>query len=378
MKSVALFLSFLAAAAQAQQAPLDLLRDMETIPFQQRAVAVDQFLDDHPLNPVAQTGSDTLVLLYRGPCRDVRLAGDHTAWNDGIAFRHIPGTDLWYLADAYPSKARLDYKIVVDGTWRLDPRNPLTCVGGFGPNSELQGRDYRAPAWLAEESTIPCRLDTFEVVSPQLGDTRTVVVAVPGGATDTPRPLLIVHDGLEYLTLGGLRHYLDVAGGGPFGSKLPICVCIPPVQRTAEYAESRQEAFGRFVVETVMPLIEVRYADIGEVGAPWGSMGASYGGRITLDLARRYPDRFDRLAPMSPAIAPEQHDGIAARDPAGLRIYLNWGRYDIPGLIPACERFDTMLTERGFPHRTEVLPQGHSWGLWRDTLAQAFHTLYIP
>jgi len=376
MRILIVLLTMIAASAQAANSTSAALLSLEQLPYQQRTDAVDLLLSIYRTNPIHETGSDSLTLFYRGPGDSVRLAGDHTNWRDSLAFRHLTGTGLWYLTAALPRDGRLDYKLVVDGDWRLDPRNPDTCTGGFGPNSELRGQDYLRPAWIDAPAATACRLDTLRVESSRLGDVRTVVVAVPGGEIDGHRPFLIVHDGLEYLTLADLRHYLDVVGGTDFGPRLPICVCVPPVQRTAEYAESRQEAFGQFVTETLMPMIEERYADIGAVGQPWGSLGASYGGRITLDLARRYPARFDRLAPMSPSIAPEQHDGIAALPAATFTIYLNWGIFDIPDLIPGCERFDEMLTKRGISHTTEVLPQGHSWGLWRDTLDAAFHTLY--
>ena len=36
----------------------------------------------------------------------------------------------------FPADARIDYKIVVDGRWQLDPGNPAVQRSGFGDNSE--------------------------------------------------------------------------------------------------------------------------------------------------------------------------------------------------------------------------------------------------
>lgn len=370
-----LVLAMMASIPSADASPLE---NLQGLPFPERQATVDALLEAHPSNPVHDAASDTLLLLYRGPGRDVGIAGDWTGWQPMSEFRHVPGTDLWVLPATFPVDARLDYKLVVDGAWSLDPRNPHTMMSGFGPNSELRGPAYRSPWWLDAPGPVPCRLDTLEIATPTLGGSRTVVVAVPPGADHAPRPFLLVHDGLEYLEIARLHDYLAAVAARDPGLPLPICVCVPPVRRTEEYAGALQTAFTGWVVDELRPQIEERYADVGRTGEPWGSLGASYGGRITLDLARRHPDRFDRLAPMSPSVASEQHDGVAALDPTSVRLYVNWGTWDIPGLIPGCERFAGMLGERGFDHVVEVLPQGHSWGLWRDTLDAAFRFLYDP
>ncbi len=101
-------------------------------------------------------------------------------------------------------------------------------------------------------------------------------------------------------------------------------------------------------------------------------------GSISLYLARHYPGHFDRVVAMSPAVTPAQHHGIEALDPASLKLYVNWGVYDIQSLIPGCESFVEMLANKGFEHLVEVKPQGHSWGFWRDSLIPAFRYIYAP
>jgi enterochelin esterase family protein len=340
------------------------LEHLETLPLAQRQAAVDALLAAHPADPAGP------LLLYRGTGRDVRLAGDFTDWQPDVVLHHVPGTDLWTYRFELPDMARVDYKLVRDGQWLLDPRNPRRAVSGFGENSEYAGPAYRPPDRVGRTDLLVCAFDTLQVASPELGDVRTVVVVTPPGATG---PYLLVHDGLEYITFADLPGALGRLHELHPAARLPVCVCVPPVLRTEEYATSLQEPFGRFVVETLRPLIETR---LGERGA-WGSLGASYGGNVSLYLARRYPERFDRVAAMSPAVAPEQHDGVAALDPASLKLYVNWGTYDIRRLIPGCERFAAMLDARGFDHLVEVRPQGHAWFFWRDTLEPALRRLYV-
>ncbi len=357
--------------AFANSTPQQYLQDLSKLPMHERQNAVDRFLGDFPTNPVL-TDSDSVLMVYVGPGRELHLVGDFTDWQPRIAMTHVPGTDLWYHAMDLPPESRLDYKFTRDGSWILDPRNPLTCTGGFGPNSELRGRDYETPAFMKTVSTSVCRLDTLHVPTPQLGGSREVVVVTPPGADGPERRYLLVHDGLEYIALADLVKALAWLSAGP--AMLPICVCVPPVRRTEEYATDLQDDFGRFIVDSLIPQIEKRYGERG----PWGSMGASYGGEISLYLARRYPEHFDRVAVMSPAIAPAQHQGVEVLDPASLKLYVNWGIYDIQPLIPACEGFVNILKEKGFEHMVEVKPQGHSWGFWRDSLIPALRYLYAP
>lgn len=342
------------------------LETIETLPYQQRAALVETFLTDHPHNPVDG------VIYYRGPGHALVLAGDFTDWKPTAAMEHVPGTGLWRYVTDFPADARVDYKIVRDGQWILDPRNPRQAMGGFGANSEFQGIDYRLPDWVNRTDLPSCSFDTLSVHSPELGDTRTVVVVTPPPGPSSAGAYLLVHDGLEYIDLAGLAGALGRLRELNPNLSLPTCICVPPVRRTEEYATSLQTRFGDFIVQTLLPLIESRYGACGR----WGTMGASYGGRISLHLAHRYPDQFDRVIAMSPSISDQEQAGVGALDPDQTKLYVNWGTYDIQRLIPGCEAFVAMLAERGFDHQVQVLAQGHAWGFWRDTLVPALEFVY--
>jgi len=359
--------------ATAGASPRRIVCELESLPMPQRQPAAERLLADHPVNPVRLPGTDSFLMLYAGPGRDLQLVGDFTDWQPRIPLTHIQGTNLWYHELEFPGDVRVDYKFVRDGTWLLDPRNPLTCMSGFGPNSELRGAAYREPPFAgAPDGAGTCRLDTLRIQTPQLGGARTGVVVVPPGGDRPDRRYLLVHDGLEYVSIARLAQAMTWLAAEAPDVRLPICVCIPPGRRTKEYATTLQNEFGAFVVDTLIPLIEERYGERGR----WGTMGPSYGGRICLHLAHTYPDHFDRVAAMSPSVSTREHQGIAGLDPATLKFYVNWGRYDIQRLIPGCEGFVKMLDNKGFEHLVDVRPQGHSWGFWRDALIPALTYLY--
>jgi enterochelin esterase family protein len=185
-----------------------------------------------------------------------------------------------------------------------------------------------------------------------------------------------VHDGLEYITLASIHHILAYMAVHYPEVTLPICVCVPPVNRTEEYQTTQQEAFGQFIVETVIPFVNVNFATIPNDPDRWGSMGASNGGNISLYLAGTYPEQFHNLVLMSPYIPTEQYSLIAAQPPGTYDIYLNWGTYDIPLLVPLIEEFNAMLVDLEVNHYKKQFNEGHSWGLWRATIDEGLQFLF--
>jgi hypothetical protein len=83
---------------------------------------------------------------YRGTARDVTLAADMNGWDPARdPLTRVADTDLFFLSLQFPADARLDYKLVSDGQWLLDPLNPRTILGGYGPNSQAMMPRYVPP-----------------------------------------------------------------------------------------------------------------------------------------------------------------------------------------------------------------------------------------
>lgn len=349
----------------------DFLALLNMTPSQERQALVDSFIANLP-GGEAPVKEDTMAFfIYSGSATSMAVAGDMTWWSPDLYMVNVMSTTFWYRELACPPDARLDYKFVRNGSeWMLDPLNPHTCAGGYGPNSELAMPDYVQPPEIDDYGYPPCGIDTYEAFfSPQLNNSRTIQVVTPPGYDSTATyPTFIVHDGLEYVALAYLDRVLAFLAAHYPGATLPICVCVPPVNRTEEYAGSQQQAFGQFITETVVPFVNERYGTTPDDPTRWGSMGASNGGNISLYLAGTYPQQFRRLVIMSPYVPREQADLIAAQPPETYRIYMNWGSYDIQSLIPLIESFDDMMEQQGIPHQSRLFHEGHSWGLWRATI----------
>lgn len=376
------FLCFLFVGLGVQFAGADGFNDFITLvnitPGDQRQALVDSLMADLPGGRAPITEADRAWFLYQGTASSLAIAGDMNGWNPNISLNLISGTDLWYRGFLCEPDARLDYKLVRNGSqWLLDPLNPATCAGGFGPNSELAMPDYVQPPEIANHGLPEGSLHVWpNVWSPQLANNRTIRLLTPPDYVEgETRDLCIVHDGQDYLALAYLARVCAWLEDQHPGLSLPVFVCVPPVNRSEEYDGSQQQAFGEFITQTVLPMA-LDSLDMSGEPEHLMTMGASSGGDISAYLAGAYPELFDMLILMSPYLPVEQQQLLAARDPATLKIYMNWGSYDIPLLLPLIEESVQIFNEGGFDHLSRMYHEGHSWGLWRATIDEALLFLY--
>lgn len=334
-----------------------------------RAALVDSLLGATRSFPLRENDT-TVHVLFVGEADTVRVAGEMNGW-DGTAWRlaRVPGTTLWHRTLHAEADARIEYKLVVDGVWMLDPRNPHTCTGGFGPNSELRMPRYVASVDAPIDASVPRgRLIDTVVTSRALGNSRTVQVYLPAGFEGmTARcGVVLVHDGSDYVTMAQMPTVLDTLIHA--GRMTPvIALFIPPVDRSAEYADARRDAFTTFVADTVLPAVERRYGGV-RTAAERLVLGASNGGNSALYMAAMRPDIFANVAAQSSNVIAEIMSRMDVTPPLPLRVHLDIGSYDIPVLQPLVRGLARVLAARGYEHRFLENHEGHSWCNWRARL----------
>jgi enterochelin esterase family protein len=342
--------------------------------------------------PLTQEGRATFV--YRGEAHEVGLVGDTSHWMQPTPFERIEHTDLFVLRQRYETDARLDYKLVVDGKWMLDPLNRRRSASGFGRNSELCMPDYVPhPEALYNARLKHGRILHEELYSRVLRQRRRYHIYLPPGHDEgTPYPVLYFQDGHEYMSLAKAHHILDalIAAG-----TLPpsIGIFVDPIERMREYATN--DRYVAFLVGELMEKLDKEYA-VSAGSQNRTLVGDSMGGLISLYLAYRFPRRFGRVLSHSGAfswgyseLAPASWRGmrlhrfcdeVRAAD-LPLRVFLAIGTYErhvgTSDLVVANERMAADLasnpTVLGVTLRK--YHQGHSWGLWRDTLAEGLEWL---
>jgi enterochelin esterase-like enzyme len=326
-----------------------------------------------------------VTFVYRGAADAVLLR----LWISGLPaaqpLERLGATDVWALHMELPESSRVEYKFdVVRGgasEWITDPLNPVKATDPFGANSVCQGHGYRRPQWtqfdpLARAGSIV----ELGIESREFGGSRRVRAYVPARYRRTRRyPLLIVHDGDDYLRFAELKVVLD---------NLVHRLEVPPLvaalvqspDRLVEYAGDERHA--RHLVNEVLPAFAERFS-LREEPAARALMGASFGAVAALHAAWMHPGVFGRLLLESGSFAFSdigQHRRTPVFDPVvrfvnefrrapgecAQRIYLSCGVYE--SLIYENRSLVPLLSGRGLQVRFEEVRDGHNWENWRDRL----------
>jgi len=318
-------------------------------------------------------------------------------WVFGLAsrqqFQRIPHTHAFYLPLDLPRGARVEYKFeVVRGDQShlmQDPRNPRRAYDPFGSNSVCPASSYSEPEWVGHD--VNARSGTLtegSLSSTAFGDERRFLVYLPAEARAGKKyPLLVVHDGKDFLhfarmktLLDNLIHRHEVA---------PLLVCFTSGERRNwEYAANDLHA--DFLARELIPALEEEFSIL--PGAEHrGLMGASFGAVASLHTALRHPGAFGNLLLQSGSFAFTdigEHDRGPMWDPIvqfvnGLRetkptidtrVYQSCGTFE--PLIYYNRSLVPLFQQCAAAHRFTEAPDGHNWINWRDRLREALTWLY--
>lgn len=334
--------------------------------------------------PLAQ-GTRAVFLLTSGSATSAQVAGDHNGWDpsqDNMA--HVGGTTLWYKSYTFEEDARIDYKFVLNGSnWILDPRNPRHVTGGYGPNSELAMPGYVDPPEILEVPDIPHgTVERLTFTSSQLGNTRTVRVYTPPGydPQNQAYPVIYVHDGTEYITLGSMDNVLDYCIEHHICEPV-VAVFVDPVDRMDEYW--RNDAFMEMFVTELIPWVEDQYSIVDDP-AYRAVMGCSLGGVTSVYFGLHHPETFGLIGGHSSALwisGGATVDEVDASQPNDLAYYLDVGTYEGGTQLEDNQQLRDILQDRNNRIVYAEWHEGHSWGNWRahidDLLATLFPVTYV-
>jgi enterochelin esterase family protein len=338
-------------------------------------------------------GEGWALFAFRGPADEVRL--HH--WIQGLPsarpFEHAAGTDLWTLELELQHAARVEYKLeVLHGARRQlirDPLNPHTARDPFGANSVVQGPGYVVPEWASEHATTR----RGEVLERRLhcetfGDVRPLSIYLPARFRETRRyPLLVVHDGLDYLeftrfatVLDNLIHRLEIP---PL-----VAAFVQSPNRMEEYAAN--ELHPRFLVDELLPLLEEEFPLLANP-RDRALVGASFGAVASLHAAWRRPGPFGKLLLQSGSFAFTDigdHDRGPLFDPVvkfvnefrrapgrpAQQVFISCGIYE--SLIYYNRSLLPAMQKTGAAVRMVEAQDGHNWENWRDRLREGLTWLF--
>ncbi|MDX1460800.1 MAG: alpha/beta hydrolase-fold protein [Xanthomonadales bacterium] len=326
-----------------------------------------------------------ITFVYQGEADEVFLR----CWISGLdaaqPFHRLGETDLWMTTIELPPESRIEYKFEVVGEGGrqllLDPFNPVRAHDPFGANSVCQGAGYTRPEWTLENPhSRRGSLKEVRVRSRSFGETRRARVYLPARYREASGyPVLIVHDGDDYLRFAQLDTVLDNL---ITALEIPemVVVLTQSHDRLREYAADERHA--EFVAGELLPHLERRFALASE---PRSRVlgGASFGAIATLHAATTHPGVFGNLLLQSGSFAFSdlgRHQRGPAFDPVvkfmnafresdarpAERIYMSCGIYE--SLIYENRSLLPNLQKRGIETVLDEARDAHNWENWRDRL----------
>lgn len=341
--------------------------------------------------PVVRGTSVTFA--WRGEADAVFLRHWIFGLDSAQAFARVDGTDVWVLGLELPEGSRVEYKLeIVRGAERRliqDPLNAGRANDPFGSNSVVHAAGYEVPDWtLSDPLARQGSLERLMIASDVLGEARPVTVYLPARFRRSRRyPLLIVHDGEDYLRFSSLETVLDNLVHR-LETQAMVVALIQSPDRMREYADD--PAHAEFLVRELVPLLEQRYPLVGTPEAR-GLVGASLGAVASLSAAWRHPGFFHHLLLQSgsfvftdigehgrgPAFDPVvRFMNEYRRDPGrpAEQVFVSCGMYE--SLIYYNRSLVPLLQSTGMAVRWSEARDGHNWENWRDRLREGLSWLF--
>jgi enterochelin esterase family protein len=366
------------------------LTRVKALPPPGRNAEIRDYLASKP-RPIIESDS-VLIFVWFGHADSVLVNGSlQSGWRQPEKLERVPcGGDsaLFFRRYIVPSDAALEYQLVVDGRYGLDPGNVRTTPDGDFANSQAVMPRFRPTPWAAVRPDVPHgTIDTLLFTPADTGLVpRQVFVYRPhGSAPEGGYALAVVHDGgtaLRFLSLTTIADNMIAAGEvPPF-----IAVFVPPGERVPEYRGFKEVRYMNALADELVPLIERRY---GTARDPFrrACLGISDGGHCALLAPLVRGDVFGSCAGQSSTINKDLLDRLGRRMMEGplsprTRIYQQVGRFDIIGgglnFLEQNRAFAALLARTGVHHRFVESSDGHEWPAWRERVPEILRFLFKP
>jgi len=318
-----------------------------------------------------------------------------------VRLERIGHNGIFALHLVMPPKARIEYTFGInyasgEQEIRPDPRNPRLAWCPFGPKSVVTTEFYCEPDWtLHDPQQAKGQLNEFDLYSLELASHRRFWIYTP--ATPPPPagyPLLLVHDGNDYLDYSGIQDALDNLIGNNLIA--PVLVALTkPENRNEEYSCTREHP--AYLMKELAPWIRERYP-VSRRREDTALMGASFGAVASIYAAYNFPDDvgllflqsgsfvFQHVVRATAFFEPiDEFDRIThflESDffPAGpkehMRIYHSCGTFET--ILSYNRSFANELSAAGHEINYRESHDGHNWISWRDHFKDGLRYLFPP
>ena len=353
--------------------------------------AIDSLLRE---NRIPLVEGSTCTFLWRGQADWVGIEHRTMGIPIPLPLRRLKGTDLWHVSVELPRAARIQYRILVrrrghDESMN-DPLNPRVVGDAIGSQSVLETEGYVTPDWTyPDPSAVAGEYVDLQLPSRALRRDAHVTLYIPSRMRrDRRMPLLVVHDGGDFLNYSSMGTVLDNLMHRRLMADCVVAFTYPG-DRLREYAASA--AHSRFLTTELVPQIEGRLQLRGDPRSRV-LMGASFGGVAAVSAAVRAPGFYGGLLLESPSLrfteasAPATFGDVfepvvrfvnAVRaDPKKVtdRLFLTYGAFE-PLAVPDRAMTEVLGRMTDEMRVVEAL-DGHNWINWRDRLLDGLGWLF--
>jgi enterochelin esterase-like enzyme len=324
---------------------------------------------------------DSVAFLFRGQAQSVEWMGDFNAWGYDRKVNvkgTLVGRDLWIFKTAFPLDARLDYKILLNGSeWRLDSNNPhqqWSGVGGGSPNSEL-----RMPNWKEDLALHLPSKDGGSITEDLLTHSNVLgyqvmykIYTPPHYSTLKGLPIVYVTDGYEYLhpKMGNVVNMLDHL---ILQKKIrPIIAVFVDHREPVNRSNNRRmeelainEKYLQFFTDELVPHVEGglmvsgKPTDRGILGAQMGGLSAAY-------FAFSRPDVFGLCGIQSPSFNSRPKIYTICDSPESPKIKVSMTSGIINDASAGTRKMKAILENNACVYYYKEVNQGQSWGNWKN------------
>jgi len=314
------------------------------------------------------------------------LVGDFSGWDEGKPVSMLetePG--VWTYQLTLPMDAYIEYSYWQGEGNTKDPLNRRLSPNGMGDfNNYFSMPDHKHTSLTRKNNRVPHgKVTTHNIATDSLitGKKRTIHLYQP--PVDFPAPLLVVWDGQDYLYRVRFTYMIDNLIHQKRIQPLAIAFVENGGQksRTVEYACS--DATLVFLMTSVLPFAQkhLNLVDLNAHPGAYGVTGASMGGLMALYTGARLPQVFGNVLSQSGAFAWGDFDMVVfdlfknSASP-GLKVWMDVGNYDLPGLLDANRRMQELLRQKGYEMVYREYHAGHNYPSWRDDIWRGLEYLY--
>ena len=327
--------------------------------------------------------NDSVAFIYRGNVKSVEWNGDFNRWGRDTSFNNqgerIAESDFWVLTAKFPSDARLDYKLVVDENWIIDPYNPniqMTGAGGIQPNSELRMPGSIQSKWILDSAKEKGSLSEWTTLESSILDysIQYKVYTPYGYNEDQSYETIYFLDGMEY-THPELGASIQILNNLIEQDKINPVIAVfidtqdpndPEVNRRMSQLALNNE-YVEFISKELIPIIDASFSTQ-PIKKSRAIAGVSLGG-LTATYAAAMSQSFGKVLIQSAAYwyKPEIYDIVKNDNEKPNKVSISTGTF--------YDSKDESLKMREMYNLNQdsiqyiQINEGHSWGNFKSVLA---------